>query len=158
MGGATAFFVDYGAAEGSYVVDADGNRMLDMFMQIASLPLGYNHPGLQEAFNDPLMSTFSHSRAALGLFPPKELPELLDDTFLKIAPKGMTRVQLMLCASSANENVFKAAFFHFRAKQRAAEGVSATDFTDEELTSCMVNQAPGCANDLSIMSFQGGFP
>lgn len=63
----------------------------------------------------------------------------------------------MLCGSSANENVFKAAFFTKRAKQRAAEGRGATDFTDEELTSCMVNQAPGCTNDLSIMSFSGGF-
>merc|ERR1740130_1203254 len=157
MGGATAFFVDYGAAEGSYVVDADGNRMLDMFMQIASLPLGYNHPGLQEAFNDPLMATFAHSRAALGLFPPKELPQLLDETFLKIAPAGMTKVQIMLCGSSANENCFKAVFFKMRDAQRKAAGQSAAQFTEEELTSCMVNQAPGCANDLSIMSFQGGF-
>merc|ERR1712057_133737 len=86
-----------------------------------------------------------------------ELPQLLDDTFLKIAPNGMTKVQTMLCGSSANENVFKAAFFRFRAKQREDEGRSATDFTDEELASCMDNQAPGCTNDLSIMSFSGGF-
>jgi len=157
MGGAAAFFVDYGAAEGSYVVDADGNRMLDMFMQIASLPLGYNHPGLQEAFNDPLMSTFSHSRAALGLFPPKELPQLLDETFLKIAPAGMTKVQIMLCGSSANENCFKAVFFKMRDQQRKAQGRAAGQFSEEELTSCMINQAPGCTNDLSILSFAGGF-
>merc|ERR1712217_296385 len=96
-------------------------------------------------------------RAALGVMPPMELPQLLDDTFLKIAPNGMTKVQTMLCGSSANENVFKAAFFRFRAKQREAEGRVATDFTDEELASCMDNKAPGCTNDLSIMSFSGGF-
>merc|ERR1719160_204819 len=157
MGGAAAFFGDYYASTGCYLVDADGNRMLDMFQQIASLPLGYNHPALEEAFSSPLMSTFGQSRAALGLMPPKELPQLLDETFLKIAPKGMTRVQTMLCGSSANENVFKAAFFRFRAKQREAEGRGATDFTDEELSSCMDNKAPGCSNDLSIMSFSGGF-
>merc|ERR1712050_745985 len=139
------------------MVDADGNRILDMFMQIASLPLGYNHPALEKAFSSPLMSTFGQSRAALGLMPPMELPQLLDDTFLKIAPNGMTKVQTMLCGSSANENVFKAAFFRFRAKQREAEGRGATDFTDEELASCMDNKAPGCTNDLSIMSFSGGF-
>jgi 4-aminobutyrate aminotransferase/(S)-3-amino-2-methylpropionate transaminase len=157
QGGAVSFFGDYSASEGCYVVDADGNRMLDMFMQIASLPLGYNHPALQKVSEEPLMQTFAHSRSALGLMPPKELPQLLDDTFLKIAPKGMSRVQLMLCGSSANENVFKAIFFHFRAKERAAEGRSATDFTHEELTSCMTNQSPGAANHLSIMSFSGGF-
>merc|ERR1719377_499053 len=122
MGGAVAFFGDYAASTGCYLVDADGNRMLDMFSQIASLPLGYNHPALDEACKDPLMATFAHSRAALGLMPPKELPQLLQDTFLKIAPKGMTRVQTMLCGSSANENVFKAVFFRARAKQRAAQG------------------------------------
>mmetsp|Transcript_74611 Transcript_74611/g.129451 ORF Transcript_74611/g.129451 Transcript_74611/m.129451 type:complete len:541 (-) Transcript_74611:99-1721(-) len=157
MGGATAFFGDYAASTGCYLVDADGNRMLDMFSQIASLPLGYNHPALQEAMNDPLMPSFSNSRAALGLMPPKELPQLLEETFLKVAPKDMTRVQTMLCGSSANENVFKAVFFQARAKQRMAEGRGASDFTEEELTSVMINQEPGCANQFSIMSFSGGF-
>jgi len=157
MGGAVAFFGDYSASSGCYLVDADGNRMLDMFSQISSVPLGYNHPALQKAMDDPLMASFAHSRAALGLLPPKELPGLLNETFLKIAPRGMTRVQTMLCGSSANENVFKAVFFWKRAKQRAAEGRGATDFSEEELSSCMNNQAPGCANSLSIMSFSGGF-
>merc|ERR1719230_2363083 len=76
MGGATAFFGDYAASTGCYLVDADGNRMLDMFSQIASLPLGYNHPALDEACKDPLMASFAHSRGALGLMPPKELPHL----------------------------------------------------------------------------------
>merc|ERR1711953_1151742 len=66
MGGAAALFGDYSRSTGCYMVDADGNRMLDMFMQIASLPLGYNHPALQKAFSSPLMSTFGQSRAALG--------------------------------------------------------------------------------------------
>jgi 4-aminobutyrate aminotransferase/(S)-3-amino-2-methylpropionate transaminase len=157
MGGATAFFGDYAASSDCYLVDADGNRMLDMFMQIASLPLGYNHPALQEASSDPLFNSFAQSRSALGLMPPKELPQLLDETFLKVAPKGMTKVQTMLCGSSANENVFKAVFFHARARQREAQGREATDFSEEELSSCMENQAPGCTNDLSIMSFSGGF-
>ena len=156
-GGAVSFFADYAASSGQYLVDADGNRMLDMFSQIASLPLGYNHPALIAAHADPLMATFSASRCALGLMPPRELPALLDETLLKIAPAGLSRVQTMLCGSSANENAFKAAFFRFRALERIAEGRSATDFTEEDLESCMVNASPGCANELSIMSFQGAF-
>ena len=34
------FFADYGKSLGNYVVDADGNVLLDVFSQIASLAVG----------------------------------------------------------------------------------------------------------------------
>lgn len=43
------FFVDFDKSQGNYVVDADGNTMLDLFCQIASMPIGYNNPALLEA-------------------------------------------------------------------------------------------------------------
>jgi len=156
-GGAVAMFLDLEKSNGCYVADADGNLMLDLFQQIASLPLGYNHPSLKAAHQDPLMQAFNISRPALGLLPPKEWPQIVQEAFMSIAPKGMTKVQTMLCGSSANENAFKAAFFAFREAERAKAGVKRMAFTDLEHQSCMNNQAPGCANHLSIMSFHGGF-
>ena len=40
------FPIDTANSLGNYVADIDGNKYLDMFMAIASIPLGYNHPAL----------------------------------------------------------------------------------------------------------------
>lgn len=34
------FFADFEKCKGNYFVDVDGNRYLDVFQQIASIPIG----------------------------------------------------------------------------------------------------------------------
>ena len=46
---AVQFCADYDKSVGNYIADVDGNMMLDVFMQIASQPLGYNHPAIIKA-------------------------------------------------------------------------------------------------------------
>ncbi|XP_023254649.1 4-aminobutyrate aminotransferase, mitochondrial-like, partial [Seriola lalandi dorsalis] len=51
--GAINFFCNYEESRGNYLVDVDGNRMLDVYTQISSIPIGYNHPALLKLMSNP---------------------------------------------------------------------------------------------------------
>lgn len=91
------------------------------------------------------------NRPAIGNFPSSEWADTLDAGLLKAAPKGMSQVFTSMTGSDANETAYKAAFIWRRAQERGA-----ADFTEEEISSSMVNQGPGSPN-YSILSFKGGF-
>uniref|UniRef100_A0A8C9VQI7 4-aminobutyrate aminotransferase n=1 Tax=Scleropages formosus TaxID=113540 RepID=A0A8C9VQI7_SCLFO len=112
--GAVHFFCNYEESRGNYLVDADGNRMLDLYTQISSIPIGYNHPALLKVLSKPHnLSTFVN-RPALGILPPENFPERLMETLVSVAPRGMSRVQTMACGSCSNENAFKSMFIWYK--------------------------------------------
>jgi len=83
---------DWEKSIGNYIADADGNLLLDLYCQIASIAVGYNNPALLEAAKNPEWAKAIVNRPALGVYPPNSWPQTLKDTFLSVAPKGLNQV------------------------------------------------------------------
>jgi 4-aminobutyrate aminotransferase/(S)-3-amino-2-methylpropionate transaminase len=146
-------FVDYEKSRGNYIVDVDGNRLLDVCGQIASSSLGYNCPDVINALKDPAHLHLLANRPALGFAPPAEFVNLLRTALLSINPPGLNQVITMMCGACAVESAFKTAFIHYRTLEREQRG---TEDTKEDAETAMVNQPPGSPK-LSVLSFHGAF-
>lgn len=122
-----------------------------MFAQIASIPLGYNNPELAKIASSPDMVNAIINRPALGNFPSADWAEILTTGILRAAPPGLDQVFTSTTGSDANETAYKAAFIWRRTQERDGK-----EATEEEISSSMVNKAPGAPN-YSILSFTKGF-
>ncbi|UZJ52338.1 hypothetical protein CBS101457_001658 [Exobasidium rhododendri] len=151
---AHGFVVDYTNSLGNWVKDADGNVFLDMFAQIASIAVGYNHPELLQLARSDEFVTAAMNRPAIGSFPPMKWAEWIQTGINapQFRPKGLDQVYTTMCGSCANESAFKAAFIAYQARLRGEDA----SFTEEELQSCMKNASPGSPS-LSILSFTKAF-
>uniref|UniRef100_A0A914UJB0 (S)-3-amino-2-methylpropionate transaminase n=1 Tax=Plectus sambesii TaxID=2011161 RepID=A0A914UJB0_9BILA len=149
--GQVKFFADYAKSRGNYLVDVDGNVFLDVYTQISSLPLGYNHPELVDAALNPEHVSAMVSRPSLGSFPTADLVETLNNSLIAVAPKGLGLVQTLMCGACSNENAIKSAMVRHMFDKRGGKPPTA-----EDLASCMENKEPGTPN-LAVLSFDGSF-
>merc|ERR1711936_238408 len=147
-----SFFADYDKSYGNYISDVDGNTFLDCFMQIASIPLGYNHPAILEALRNENNIKAMANRPALGWFPSEDWVVRMRETMMSVAPPGTSQVFPMMCGTCSNENGIKMIFMRYMHKQRGGR----SSFTEEEMSTVLRNQAPG-SPQLSILSFKGCF-
>ena len=88
----------------------------------------------------------------MGVFPGENWPEKLTNVLMSVAPTGCDHVTTMMCGSCSNENAFKNMFIWYKKHERGED----VHFSQQEIDSCMINQAPG-SPDLSILSFHGAF-
>jgi 4-aminobutyrate aminotransferase/(S)-3-amino-2-methylpropionate transaminase len=93
------------------------------------------------------------NRPALGNFPSHDWASILRTGILKVAPKGLNQVFTGMSGSDANETAYKAAFMWRRQHERGGAHI---EFSEEDIASSMLNQAPG-APQLSILSFKTAF-
>jgi len=111
-------FVHSGKGKGCYFWDIDGNKFLDFASQVASNPLGYNHPELKA-----VVKRFSNShpvKYAGSDFLVKEHVDLLKE-LLSITPKQLNSALFINSGAEAVENCLKIAM---RKKKTATYGIA----------------------------------
>lgn len=156
QGGSIQLFIDYEKSYGNYLTDIDGSTYLDMYGQIASLPVGYNHPMLSQLYEDPKLKSLFAARPCNGVLPPAEFTDLVKESLMKFAPPGMTGVCVLSDGSSAVENALKTAFYWHCSHTRLSDRRGAFEYSSGDLSSVMNNQSPG-APRLCAISFDGSF-
>ena len=144
------FYTDARQSLGNYIVDVDGNTMLDLYGHIACLPLGYNHPALLEAWRGGRFDWAAGWRPALGVSPPPEWVELVEGPLARLAPPGMGGLLTVTSGAEAVENAIKLACIAFLRRQRGGPPTAA------DQAESMVN-GQIAANRLKILSFEGAF-
>lgn len=145
------FYQDATRSRGNYIVDVDGNTILDLYGHIACVPIGYNHPALLDAWRGGRFNWAAGYRPALGIAPPEEWVGIVEGALSRVAPKGLPNLMTVTTGSEAVENAIKTAFIRLARRRRGGLPPTAED---QALT--MLNRQPH-TNSMKVISFQGAF-
>lgn len=147
----TQLFVNYEKSQGNYMVDCDDNTYLDLYTNIGSLPLGYNHRQLVEMSDTRhYLPSFSNKLDTNNYMTP-ELQAEMNQTIKKMAPKKLHKALFTCgCGSSANELAVKIAMLK-RAEKKGNSPLNNNNIRNMPLEN-VANETK-----LSVLSFKHGF-
>lgn len=147
--------IDDVASRGPFVVDVDGNVILDLFANFALGALGYNHPAVLAVTGTP---AFAHAAANPTSTPFVTTPawfDFIEALRARYAPKGMSKVFCVDAGGEGVESALKAAFIVHAERRRERAGLSKNplDASEVEQTAILGNKG----TDAVVVSFAGAF-
>jgi 4-aminobutyrate aminotransferase/(S)-3-amino-2-methylpropionate transaminase len=150
-----ALVVDDVKSSGCYMVDADGNVLLDLFAGFALGALGFNHPALVEIAKS---EAFVHATVNPTSTPFVAAPAWFEvlDGLAAHAPLGMSKI---FCVDGGGEGVeaaLKVAFIQHGERRRAAAGrpKSPLELPEAEQRAILLDNA---GTDAVVIAFDGAF-
>jgi 4-aminobutyrate aminotransferase/(S)-3-amino-2-methylpropionate transaminase len=157
-----AMFTDLSKSHGNVLYDVNGKRYIDMYNNIASTPLGYNHSKMLTKFNNHFqdIKPYLLHRSALGINPHQHWPDQVEKLMNNYCPTGLDYVYIASeNGSDAIENAIKATYLHhtYHPTRREWQHHQSKLCEQSIQKSVMQNEYPGSNNKGVIMSFEGGF-
>ena len=140
---------------GPYVVDVDGNVLLDLFANFALGALGYNHPAVTSLTHS---AAFAHAAANPTSTPFVTTPawfDFLEALEAHYAPRGMAKVFCVDAGGEGVEAALKAAFIVHaeRDRERRALPRNPLQLSDDDQRAVLENGG----TDAVVVSFAGAF-
>ena len=146
--------IDDDASSGTYIVDADGNVILDMFANFALGSLGYNHPALLEVARS---DAFVHASVNPTSTPFVTTPAWFDllHRIERFAPPGMGKIYFVDAGGEGVESALKVAFIRHGENRRVAAGgpKNPLELPAAEQQAILENGG----TDAVVISFSGAF-
>ena len=142
--------VDYKASRGNFIIDEDGNQILDLSMQGGQLALGYNPDPLIFSRIRRNFDKYLTQTPNLAEYPPHDFSDFVRGSVIPFAPEGMGEVLFTDGSGSlANENAIKAALLKFKETRGGLAEIDWDNFASNDFS----NSGELLQNKVSVLSF-----
>lgn len=153
--GYRALVLDDDASQGVWLVDADGNVLLDLFANFALGALGYNHPALARVASSPGFARAAANPTSTPFVTTSSWFDFVEALERRWAPRGMAKVFCVDAGGEGVESALKAAFIVHGEARRVAAGRPANplELPADEQRRILEN----AGTDAVVVSFDGAF-